>query len=130
MAQIFHPSMNVLAPVSIVGGAAFVGVLALAGIGISRSPYNTGVGIAKEQPVPFSHEHHAVELGIDCRYCHTSVEKSSYAGIPPTQTCMSCHSQIWTNSPLLEPVPRELRQAGAAEVKSSSQRTGLCLFQS
>jgi hypothetical protein len=54
--------------------------------------------------VPFSHQHHIDELGIDCRYCHTTVEKSSFAGIPPTQTCMSCHSQIWTNSPLLEPV--------------------------
>src|SRR3982751_3250026 len=69
-----------------------------------RRPFNTGVGVAKEQPVPFSHEHHAVELGIDCRYCHGNVEKSATAGVPPTQTCMSCHSQIWTNSPLLEPV--------------------------
>ena len=96
--------MNVVAPASIVGGGGFAVVLVLAGIGLSRSPYNTKVGVAKEQPVPFSHEHHAVELGIDCRYCHTSVEKSANAGIPPTQTCMSCHSQIWTNSPLLEPV--------------------------
>jgi hypothetical protein len=104
MAQIFHRSMNVVAPASIVGGGGFAVVLVLAGIGLSRSPYNTKVGVAKEQPVPFSHEHHAVELGIDCRYCHTAVEKSASAGIPPTHTCMSCHSQIWTNSPLLEPV--------------------------
>ena len=104
MAQVFHRSMNVIAPASIVGGGGFLAVLVLAGIGLSRSPYNTKVGVAKEQPVPFSHEHHAVELGIDCRYCHTAVEKSANAGIPPTQTCMSCHSQIWTNSPLLEPV--------------------------
>ncbi len=104
MAQVFPRSMNILAPASIVGGGGFAVVLVLAGIGISRSPYNTKVGVAKEQPVPFSHEHHNVELGIDCRYCHSSVEKSSFAGLPPTQTCMSCHSQIWTNSPLLEPV--------------------------
>jgi hypothetical protein len=104
MAQIFHRSMNVIAPVSIIGGGGFVAILVLSIIGISRSPFNTKVGVPKEQPVPFSHEHHAVELGIDCRYCHTSVEKSSFAGLPPTQTCMSCHSQIWTNSPLLEPV--------------------------
>ena len=76
--------------------------LALAAL--SRSPANTKVNVAKNQPVPFSHQPHNWELGIDCRYCHTSVEKSSYAGIPATETCMSCHSQIWTNSPLLEPV--------------------------
>lgn len=104
MAQVFHRSMNVVAPASIVGGGAFAAVLVLSMIGLSRSPYNTKVGVAKEQPVPFSHEHHAVELGIDCRYCHTTVEKGPIAGIPPTHTCMSCHSQIWTNSPLLEPV--------------------------
>ena len=58
----------------------------------------------KPQPVPFSHQHHVTGLGIDCRYCHTSVETSSFAGIPPTKTCMNCHSQIWTNAKLLEPV--------------------------
>lgn len=104
MAQIFHPGTNVLARVSIFGALGLPVILILLGSGISRSPYNTSVGIPKEQPVAFSHEHHATELGIDCRYCHTSVEKSAVAGIPPTQTCMSCHSQIWTNSPLLEPV--------------------------
>src|SRR5260221_6533390 len=104
MAQIFHPSMNVVARLSVVVAALTPLVLILVGSGISRSPFNTGVGVAKEQPVPFSHEHHAVELGIDCRYCHGNVEKSATAGVPPTQTCMSCHSQIWTNSPLLEPV--------------------------
>ena len=62
-----------------------------------------------QQPVPFSHKHHAGELGIDCRYCHTSVEKSSFAGLPPTQTCMTCHSQIWTNASMLEPVRASYR---------------------
>jgi len=71
---------------------------------MSRSPINTKVDVPKNQPVPFSHQHHAWELGIDCRYCHTSVEKSAYAGLPATEICMSCHSQIWTNSPLLEPI--------------------------
>lgn len=104
MAQIFHHSMNILSRASIVGGGLLTAVLALAGIGISRSPFNTHVGVAKEQPVAFSHQHHTVELGLDCRYCHTSVEKSATAGVPPTQTCMTCHSQIWTNSPLLNPV--------------------------
>jgi len=64
----------------------------------------TGVDVAREQPVPFSHLHHVRQLGIDCRYCHTSVEESSFAGLPPTQTCMTCHSQIWAQAPMLEPV--------------------------
>ena len=71
---------------------------------MQRSPYVTYAGVRKPQPVPFSHQHHVTGLGIDCRYCHTSVETSSFAGIPPTKTCMNCHSQIWTNAQLLEPV--------------------------
>ena len=69
-----------------------------------RSPYVTGQHIAPEQPIPFSHQHHAEGLGLDCRYCHTSVEESSFAGIPPTKTCMNCHAQIWTNASMLEPI--------------------------
>ncbi|MBI2816892.1 MAG: cytochrome c3 family protein [Acidobacteria bacterium] len=110
MAQIFHRSTNALAQLSIYG-AAFV----LAGLGyalytMSRSPLMTDANIAQRQPVPFSHRHHVGELGIDCRYCHTSVEESSFAGIPPTATCMSCHSQIWQNSPMLEPVRASYRE--------------------
>lgn len=56
------------------------------------------------QPIPFSHEHHVGVLGIDCRYCHTSVERSSFAGIPSTKTCMNCHSQMWVGSAMLQPV--------------------------
>ncbi|MBV8677594.1 MAG: cytochrome c3 family protein, partial [Planctomycetaceae bacterium] len=63
----------------------------------------------RDQPVPFSHQHHVQGLGIDCRYCHTSVETSGFAGIPPTETCMSCHSQIWSESPMLEPVRASMR---------------------
>jgi hypothetical protein len=105
MAQIFHRSTNVISRASLVGAfvLAPVGIFAVS-IGISRSPFNTSVGVPLDQPVPFSHEHHVRELGIDCRYCHTGVEKSANAGVPPTHTCMSCHSQIWTNSPLLEPI--------------------------
>jgi cytochrome c7-like protein len=76
---------------------------------IQRSPYTTYAGVARPQPVPFSHQHHVGGLGIDCRYCHTSVEVSSFAGIPPTKTCMNCHSQIWSNAPLLEPVRESFR---------------------
>jgi hypothetical protein len=76
---------------------------------IARSPYATDQGIEREQPVPFSHQHHVGGLGIDCRYCHTSVETSNFAGIPPTSTCMNCHAQIWTNAQMLEPVRASYR---------------------
>ena len=76
---------------------------------INESPYITEVGVARTQPVPFSHKHHVGDDGIDCRYCHTSVEESSFAGIPPTKTCMNCHTQIWPDSPMLEPVRESFR---------------------
>lgn len=109
MAQIFHPSTNTLSRVSLVSLIVVPGLLLAVGSSITRSPANTHVAVPLEQPVPFSHEHHNVELGIDCRYCHTSVEKAGYSNVPPTETCMSCHSQIWTNSPLLEPVRQSYR---------------------
>ncbi len=89
-------------------------VVLLTGLGwaalrLQRSPYVTYAGVARMQPVPFSHQHHVSGLGIDCRYCHTSVETSGFAGIPPTKTCMNCHSQIWTNAPMLEPVRESFR---------------------
>jgi hypothetical protein len=104
MAQIFKPSANSVAKLTLLGIGMGVPAVWLAIAGLSRSPANTKVDVAINQPVPFSHQHHAWELGIDCRYCHTAVEKSPFAGLPSTETCMSCHSQIWTNSPLLEPV--------------------------
>lgn len=104
MAQLFKPSANTIAKLSLILGVTGPLVIGLGLAAFSRAPYNTKVDVPKNQPIPFSHQHHAWELGIDCRYCHTSVEKSSYAGLPPTETCMSCHSQIWTNSPLLEPI--------------------------
>jgi hypothetical protein len=78
-------------------------------IQLQRSPYVTYAMVARPQPVPFSHQHHVAGLGIDCRYCHTSVENSHFAGIPPTKTCMNCHSQIWVGAPLLEPVRNSYR---------------------
>ena len=75
-----------------------------AAYGIANSPYVTDQKIVITQPVPFSHEHHVAQLGLDCRYCHTEVEKAWYAGFPPTETCMTCHSQIWTNAAMLAPV--------------------------
>ena len=109
MAQIFHPSANTIAKASIFGAIFIVGAVAWLGGEVTRSPYVTQVNVAREQPVQFSHEHHVAGLGIDCRYCHTSVQDSSYAGMPTTKTCMSCHSQIWTNAPLLEPVRESWR---------------------
>jgi hypothetical protein len=76
---------------------------------LARSPYATSASVIKEQPVAFSHQHHVVDCGIDCRYCHNSVENSSFAGIPPTQTCMNCHSHLWTESSMLAPVRSSFR---------------------
>lgn len=104
MAQLFKPSANTLSRGSMMALGIAPLVLFYAGSTISRSPYNTKQGVPLNQPVPFSHKHHVKELGIDCRFCHTGVETSPVAGIPPVETCMTCHSQIWTNSPLLEPV--------------------------
>jgi hypothetical protein len=95
--------------VSIYGTAFLLAVLAWGVYELSASPYVTDVNVAKDQPVPFSHKHHVGELGLDCRYCHTAVESSSSAGMPPTQTCMTCHSQIWVNSSMLEPVRTSYR---------------------
>lgn len=109
MPQIFHPSTNTISRVSIAGGVGLLAVLAAVGGGLFDSSYLTGVGVPREQPIPFSHAHHVGGLGIDCRYCHTTVERSSFAGIPPTETCMSCHKQIWSQSAMLEPVRASYR---------------------
>lgn len=115
MSQIFHRSTNTLSKLSIFG-ALFLVVGALwVAVEVNRSGYVTQEGVAREQPVPFSHQHHVGGLGIDCRYCHTSVEVSATAGIPPTKTCMSCHSQIWSDSPTLEPVRASFRNDTSIE---------------
>ena len=109
MPQIFHHSTNFLARLSIFG-AVFILIAATWILAeINRSSWNTGAYVEREQPVQFSHKHHAGDDGIDCRYCHTSAETSNNAGIPPTQTCMNCHSQIWADSPYLEPVRESWR---------------------
>ncbi len=104
MPQIFHRSFNVLSRLSIFGAVFLLAGAAWAGLVLIRSSYVTNIGIARTQPVQFSHAHHVNGLGIDCRYCHTSVEDSSFAGLPPTKTCMNCHSQIWVGSQMLAPV--------------------------
>jgi hypothetical protein len=104
MSQIFHPSTNLISRLSIYGGVIILAALTYVLYEIALSLWYTDMDVAKQQPVPFSHKHHAGQLGLDCRYCHTSVEKSAFAGLPPTRTCMTCHSQIWTTAPMLEPV--------------------------
>lgn len=104
MPNVFTPRTNLIARVSIVvllcGGAA----LTTGAYVYARSAYVTGVGVQVEQPIPFSHQHHVAGLGIDCRYCHQGVETDAFAGMPATQTCMNCHSKLWTDAPLLEPL--------------------------
>jgi hypothetical protein len=109
MAQIFHPSTNTFSRVSIFGAVFILGALLWLVAAVNRSPYVTREGVARAQPVPFSHKHHVQGLGIDCRYCHSAVEEAAFAGLPPTKTCMTCHAQIWSDSPMLEPVRHSFR---------------------
>lgn len=109
MSQIFHHSTNTFSRLSIFGGLFIVAFLVWAWAELNESTYATRARVPVEQPVPFSHEHHVGGLGIDCRYCHTTVENSSFANIPPTKTCMNCHSQIWNNAAMLEPVRESFR---------------------
>lgn len=108
MTQIFRPSADIwlrltvlLVFIAVFGGGLFA-------TGIARSSYNTRQGWPVDQTVPFSHKHHAGDLGIDCRYCHVDVEQGRFAEIPPTYTCMTCHSQLWTGAPMLAPVRESL----------------------
>ena len=110
MPQIFHRSANTLSQVSLAGIRLLVGGLIGLAMLLGRSSYVTRAQEYIEQPVQFSHLHHVLDDGIDCRYCHTSVETSSFAGIPPTKTCMNCHSQIWQSAPILEPVRASFRE--------------------
>jgi hypothetical protein len=109
MPQIFSRHANSYAIASIVGVIVLVGGGFVVADRLSRSPYVTRAETFREQPIQFSHQHHSGGIGIDCRYCHTSVEKAPSAGIPPTKTCMNCHSQIWVDSPFLEPVRASFR---------------------
>jgi hypothetical protein len=128
MAQLFPPSVDLYAKIAILG----VGVLLVGGTYsvylYVRSPYWTNVGVTLNQPVPFSHQHHAGELGIDCRFCHTSVATSSYAGMPDTQTCMTCHSQIWKDAPMLEPVRQSYAENKPIKWNTVNEMPGYVYF--
>jgi hypothetical protein len=104
MSQIFHRSTNTISRVTLFGVLFLAGGLLLLVAQVHRSPWSTDAHVAREQPIQFSHERHVGGNGLDCRYCHTSVEDSAFAGIPPTKTCMNCHAEIFANSPFLQPV--------------------------
>jgi hypothetical protein len=109
MAQIFPRSANWFSKASILIVLVLVGSLLSIVLNINRLDYVSKVNVPLDQPVPFSHKHHVTGMGIDCRYCHTTVEETAFAGIPPTETCMTCHSQVWTEAPILEPVRESYR---------------------
>lgn len=113
MAQIFHKSYNIYSKLSILAGVLLAGSIIGSIMVFDRSPYKTNEGVVYEQPIPFSHDHHTAALGIDCRYCHYTVERSAFAGIPATELCMNCHKEIWKDSPMLEPVRVSYRDGEA-----------------
>jgi hypothetical protein len=111
MPQTFHPSTNTFSKASIFGAVFIIAGVAWALVTFFRSPFVTRVNVPIQQPVPFSHRQHVGALGLDCRYCHTTVEVAAFADIPPTHTCMTCHSQVWVESATLAPV-RESYETG------------------
>ena len=104
MSQIFHPSANSIARIMLAGLIILVASSGILLYYMAKSPYVTRAYESRQQPIQFSHERHVAGNGLDCRYCHTAVETSATAGIPPTKTCMNCHAQILASSPYLEPV--------------------------
>ena len=110
MSNLFPKSANRL-PLQIIIYLCVLAGVATAGVTYYMTPKYTRVGYAPVQPVPYSHALHAGQLGIDCRYCHSYVEKSGFANLPTAQTCMNCHNQVKTNSPLLA-VVRQSYQTG------------------
>jgi formamidopyrimidine-DNA glycosylase len=110
MAQLFRPVADTVARVVLIAMLAAPFVAMAAGYAVMRSQYITNESITMEQPVPFSHAHHVGQVGIDCRYCHDSVEKAAFAGMPSTHTCMTCHSQLFSNVAMLAPVRESLAE--------------------
>src|SRR3979411_4126 len=115
MGQIFHRSTNFISKVSIFGAIFFIAIIIWLLLEFNRSSYYTQAFFPREQPVQFSHKHHVGDDGIDCRYCHTGVETSAVAGIPPTKTCMNCHSVLFNNVGYLEPIRESYRSDKSIE---------------
>jgi hypothetical protein len=104
MPPIFPPRSNTFARISLLGTLILLGAVVGLAVLYVHSPAVNKVGVDVPQPVDFPHGFHVAAVGLDCRYCHETVDTSSFAGMPPTQTCMSCHSQIRLDSALLQPV--------------------------
>ena len=128
MSQLFRPGANTFAKASVIAGLGVA--LGLGGIlnNIERTSYVTNVNVQRDQPVMFSHKHHVRGVGMDCRYCHNSVEVSSSAGIPSTEVCMGCHSQIWSEAPILEPVRESWRTGKSIEWNRVHDLPGFVYF--
>lgn len=109
MPQLFSRTADTILRTSLVGAAVGICVLGCIMFALARSPYITDQNVTVEQPVPFSHQHHVADAGIDCRYCHQSVEISARAGVPTTQVCMGCHRDLWNQSQMLAPVRDSFR---------------------
>lgn len=107
MAQVFRPGMLLVAKIALLGVAAAM----TAGIVTIYQSFEgpVRVGAAPRQPIPFSHQHHAGDDGIDCRYCHAAVEDGRFAGLPSTEVCLTCHSQLFTGAAVLEPLHESAR---------------------
>lgn len=128
MGQIFRKSSNSFARATLASfGVGFLGFFGVV-YAVYRSPYTTEVHTPLAQPVPFSHQHHVAGLGLDCRYCHTTVETSAFAGLPPTETCMTCHSQVWRDAPLLAPVRQSLATGQPLEWNRVNQTPDFVFF--
>ncbi|MCC7234880.1 MAG: cytochrome c3 family protein, partial [Bryobacterales bacterium] len=125
---LFRPGANTFAKASVIAGLGVA--LGLGGIlnNIERTSYVTNVNVPRDQPVMFTHKHHVRGVGMDCRYCHNSVEVSSSAGIPSTEVCMGCHSQIWSEAPILEPVRESWRTGKSIEWNRVHDLPGFVYF--
>ena len=111
MTQIFHPRFGLIVKLALLAVLVLASAAVLAWRGLTDEPHR--VGEAVEQPVPFSHKHHVGDDGIDCRYCHDTVETSAFAGMPPISTCMTCHSQLYTDQAMLRPIVESWRRGVA-----------------
>lgn len=128
MAQVFPRASNTIAWLSLVAGPLLGAFVVWVCLVYTRSSYGTGAGEVLVQPVPFSHQHHVGDLGIDCRYCHTAVERSNYAGMPATEICMNCHSQMWVGSAMLEPVRQSYQTGKSLQWKRIYNLPGFVYF--
>jgi len=128
MPQIFRPSSNTVARLCLLAAPLSAALVLWVCLIYTRSSYGTGQGVIHVQPVPFSHRHHVGDLGIDCRYCHTAVEHSPYAGMPATEICMNCHSQMWVGSDMLEPIRASYRTGKSLEWKRVHNLPGFVYF--